>query len=202
MIFYFPYNANEVKSRASSRESGISNSSQRPSHHAKSGRSKIGDSPLTSKEFSINKISAKGVDNLGTFADNYKNGLNPSERMRKFNSSQLKSPEKLDDKNYQMFQDYNRNSNSLNKNLSENEREQNLNSDQSKSNITQNLRLLKTKMRLGSATSNESEAYTQNSKYNQFQSNANNENFIASKHEIISSKQRENQNITVVRLKV
>ena len=190
LIFHFPYHANEVRSRASSRESGISNSSQRPNHQERSGRSKIGDSPLTSKEFSINKISAKGIENFGTFADNYKNGLNPSERMRKFNLNQPQILDKSNDKSNLMIKEYNKNSMSLNNNISEIAREPSYNPDQPKPIITQNLRLLKTKMRLSSASSNESEAYTQNSKYNQFQSYKNDENFTIHKPGVIDSQQK------------
>ena len=161
-------------------------------------RSKIGDSPLTSKEFSINKISAKGVENFGTFADNYKNGLNPSERMRKFNSNKISLPNSLEERSSLMIRDYNKNSEFLNKNLDVNGREAGFDSVQPKAGINQNLRLLKTKIRLSSATSNESDVYVQNSKHDEFKSYRNNEEIHKNLSEDFGMKPREGQNITVV----
>lgn len=201
MIFHFPYHTSEAQSRASSRESNKSNSSQRPSLNVKNGRSKIGDSPLTSKEFSINKITAKGVDNFGTFADNHKNGLNPSERMRKFNANQMAFPDSLNDKPSLMLRDYSKNSEALNNYSDVNGREAEFNSDQPKPGLSQNLRLLKTKMRLSSATSNESDVQVHNSKHDEFKSyRNNNEKFNSNFSEDFGIKQREGPNITVVRV--
>ena len=87
-MFDFPIHTNEVLSRASSRGSTFSESSKRPKHNTT--RSRIGDSPLTSKEFDLPKDAAPlNKEYSQTVADNYKVGPTPSERMRKFNSGQV-----------------------------------------------------------------------------------------------------------------
>lgn len=152
MIFDFPIHTSEVLSRASSRGSQVSDSSRRSHHNAKSTRSRIGDSPLTSKEFDFPKnIISNNKDYGGlTVADSYKHGPAPSERMKKFNQSQV--PMVNHSTNNSMNHEYN---------LSQISQSPSLNSEKPKD-VTQNLRLLKNKIRLGSATSNESEPYVNN----------------------------------------
>lgn len=149
LIFDFPIHSNEVLSRASSRGSQVSDSSKRSHHNVKSTRSRIGDSPLTSKEFDFPKnIISSNKDYGGlTVADSYKNGPTPSERMKKFNQSQV--PMANHSSNNSMIHEYN---------ISQSP---GLNGEKPKD-VTQNLRLLKNKIRLGSATSNESEPYVNN----------------------------------------
>ena len=158
LMFDFPVHKTEVMSRASSRESHNSGRPGRPRNNIKSDRNKIGDSPLVSKEIVMNKINSNDLrENTSTFADNYKDGTKPSERMKKFNNSQptmLKSHEG----NNSMIEEYNNLYGVNNKNQVNNVNN-NRNNQQSK-NVSQNLRLLKTKMRLGSANSNDSEPYT------------------------------------------
>lgn len=91
MAFEFPINSNESRRRASSRGSNFSESSRRSAINGKSTRSRIGASPLTYKGFqNKSKISNTEKDPEGrTVADNYKHGPPPSERMIKFNSSQV-----------------------------------------------------------------------------------------------------------------
>ena len=132
-------------SRASSRGSQFSDGSRRSKQNAKSTRSRIGDSPLTAKEFDIPSNPMHSRDYGNTVADSYKNGPAPSERMKKFNSSQAP----LINPSNSMINEYN--------NLASTDMSQRINSEPK--NVTQNLRLLKTKMRLGSATSTESEPY-------------------------------------------
>jgi hypothetical protein len=97
-----------------------------------------------------------------TVADSYKNGPAPSERMKKFNSSQAP----LINPSNSMINEYN--------NLASTDMSQRMNSEPK--NVTQNLRLLKTKMRLGSATSTESEPYVNIPMKNQGgRNNANND---------------------------
>ena len=151
LVFEYPINTAESRSRMSSRGSNFSESSRRSEHKAKSTRSRIGDSPLTYKGFvDQNKVqsTAKDYGNL-TVADNYKHGPTPSERMKKFNTSQVplvKSSKRVNPGAH----DYS-NSGVLNNSNGMERKPQDL---------TNNLRLLKNKIRTGSASSNGSDPYT------------------------------------------
>jgi hypothetical protein len=148
LIFDFPIHTNEVLSRGNSRGSQFSDSSRKSdNNNTKSTRSRIGDSPLTSKEFDFPKsIMSSNKDYGGlTVADSYKYGPAPSERMKKFNKSQVPIVNQYN--NSQITQS------------------QSLSIDKPKD-VTQNLRLLKNKIRLGSANSDESEPYLNNPKTN------------------------------------
>lgn len=147
-MFDFPIHTNEVMSRASSRGSTYSDSSRRSKAQVKSTRSQIGNSPLTSKEYGINMNGISDHKEYShTVADTYKQGPAPSERMKKFNSSQ---PPVIHHKgpHNSMIDEY-RNMNSMNQQHS-------FPNDQPVKSVSHNLRLLKTKMRLNSAASNES----------------------------------------------
>lgn len=146
MIFEFPIHTNEVMNRGSLRGTGFSTSSRESKRSTKSTRSRIGDSPLTNKEFDF--IKSKETSN--TVADNYRHGPAPSERMKKFNMSQVPMAEHKAS-NSSIVNDYS-SPNDLHTTHS-------FKSDQPPKGVTQNLRLLKTKMRLNSAASNESEPY-------------------------------------------
>jgi hypothetical protein len=105
LMFDFPIHTNEVLSRASSRGSTFSDSSKRPKHNTT--RSRIGDSPLTSKEFDLPKDAAPlNKEYSHTVADNYKIGPTPSERMRKFNSGQVPKLHSYDGQ-HSLIEDYN-----------------------------------------------------------------------------------------------
>lgn len=188
MMFDFPINKHEIMSRASSRESNYSNSSQRQKLNSKSTRSKIGDSPLTSKEFAINKISTNGAEYANTFADNYKNGTKPSERMKKFSSIPVA-----------MLDDYNNSSYGLQENHVVGNQDPNAYPGDGNKNITQNLRLLKTKMRLGSATSNDQEVYTNPVHENRpLKATRNSEMLARNSSKTVLQNSYENQNNSIV----
>lgn len=147
-MFDFPIHTNEAISRASSRGSTYSDSSRKSMHQVKSTRSQIGNSPLTSKEYGIAKNNlSEHKEYSHTVADVYKQGPAPSERMKKFNSSQ--PPVTHHNGSHSSMIDEYKNLNSFNQ-------AQSSQNDQHPKNVTHNLRLLKTKMRLNSATSNES----------------------------------------------
>lgn len=139
-MFDFPIHKTAVISRASSRESDGTNISKNTDDKRamRSMRSKIGDSPLTSKEFALNKaISQDRRESSNTFADNYRNGLKPSERMKKFNTSQ---PPLINGgtAHHSMIEDY----------------------TSGAPNVSHNLRLLKNKMRVNSASSEGADPYS------------------------------------------
>ena len=136
-MFDFPIHKHNIMSRASSRGLDLSDFSRNNENRSmRSVGSKIGNSPLTSKEFAINKAGLRDSrETSNTFADNYKNGLKPSERMKKFNVSQ--SPLINAEQSHH----------SMIKECSE------------APNVNQNLRLLKTKMRLGNASSDGADPY-------------------------------------------
>ena len=156
MIFDFPIHTSEVLSRASSRGSQISESSRKSNGNAKSTRSRIGDSPLTSKEFDFPKnIISSNKDYGGlTVADSYKHGPAPSERMKKFNQGQV--PLVNHNSSNSLPNDYDTTQISGSPSIKEKPKD-----------VTQNLRLLKNKIRLGSATSNDSEPYSNSQRPNQ-----------------------------------
>ena len=196
MVFNFPYHKIEVNSRASSRESSLSNVSQRKELNQKGARSRIGDSQVTSKEFSVDRIHSNGINNSNTFADYYSSGLKPSERMKNFNQSQVPLIQNNDKKSSAMIGEYNTNSYGLNVGTYANNLDAHYNPDSSKG-INQNLRLLKTKMRLNSATSNESEIYFDNSKQNGFIQYNRNSEIIENKSGNFVSNDPELNNIAV-----
>ena len=148
LVFEFPIHSNESRSRASSRGSTFSESSRRS---GKSTRSKIGNSPLTFKGFETKKnVSSIDKDYGGfTVADNYKHGPTPSERMMKFNSSPV--PLAKNNKGPDFSSDYN--------NIPANKSQFSATSSEKPKDVTQNLRLLKNKIRVGSASSHDSEPY-------------------------------------------
>ena len=138
-MFDFPIHTNQIRSRGSSRQSNASGPVRRGGNNSKSYRTQIGASPLTSKELDFgSRRSQERKEYTNTFADNYKNGLKPSERMKKFNASQV--PLLNSQQSYTAAdEEYNR---------------------VKAQGITQNLRLLKTKMRLSSATSQDVDVYS------------------------------------------
>lgn len=137
LMFDFPNHKSSIISRVSSRGSNASDFSRNTDKKSiYSVRSKIGESPLTNKEFAINNISQDRRENANTFADNYKNGLKPSERMKKFDASQPPL---------------------INAGVTNNSM---VDSYGSGGHVTQNLRLLKTKMRVTSASSDGSDPYS------------------------------------------
>lgn len=154
-MFDFPIHTSEVMNRASSRESNFSESSRSANVKTKTTRSRIGDSPLTSKEFNFNDVSPP-PNNIqypeNTVGDNYRNGLKPSERMKKFSSGHEPGINDQYVHHHSMVDEYN--------NLGSARNETETKGSTPSKNVTQNLRLLKNKMRLGSANSNSSEPYT------------------------------------------
>lgn len=145
--------------RGSSRESDLSSSSSKQKFNSNNIKHKIGDLQLKSN-FSNEKFDSSHLKGGNTFIENYSNGIKPSERMKSFNQSQIPLVENLDAKAPPIMGEYNTNSHSINNPLA-NGYDATYNPDKSKY-ITQNLRLLKTKMSMSSAASNDSDGFLNN----------------------------------------
>ncbi len=116
--------------------------------------------------------------------------------MKNFNQSQVPLIQNSDKKSSAMIGEYNTNSYGLNGGTYANSLDAHYNPDSSKG-INHNLRLLKTKMRLNSATSNESEIYFDNSKQNELIQNNRNSEIIENKSGNFASSDYEPNNIAV-----
>lgn len=113
----------------------------------KTKRSRIGNSPLTYKGFDYEKGREQRDGNGITVADNYKHGPTPSERMKKFNGSQPPLVKNVGGSMHSS--EYNSFSMPINNSVD----------IEKPKDMTQNLRLLKDKIRVGSAGSDDSEPY-------------------------------------------
>ena len=148
LIFEFPALSNGSRRNMSSRGSNFSDGSRRNMSNEKPKRSRIGDSPLTYKGFEYQK-GRDGGDTSGlTVADNYKHGPTPSERMKKFNGSQPPLVKNIGGSMHSS--EYNNFSMPINTTQD----------IEKPKDMTQNLRLLKDKIRVGSAGSDDSEPYS------------------------------------------
>ena len=136
---------------------------------------------------------------MNTFAENYNNEQKPSERMKSFNKSQIPLVQNLEENYSKINGDYNTNPNIKINNHLKNGYDSSYNPDQSKY-ITQNLRLLKTKMSMSSTTSNNSDGFQNSAMKNmQLKSNKSLQNYenISSENKI--SNDYDTQSVTMVR---